>query len=1184
MDYRETFVKLFTDASRDKPSRPSVRVVDGCWTLTIKGNRDKWAEMVQAACVPAHAEQHEDGDTLAVRWSSVADQIFGAGGLLAQNLTGYEVRAPQLHMARLIQRGIEMGEPVIVEAGTGTGKCLHPDTLITLASGVQRPIHLLASGFQGTIVQANSQLKMQHGTYAHCWASGVKQTYRLTTRLGHEIKASADHRFLTVDGWKRLSELQPGDHVATPRFVPEPLHPCPMPEAEVKLLGYMLSDGCSSQAGYKGVVKYSTNDPIIVQDLASTVGKMENLELVRASGPHEYNIRRIVSRVGADWKRNQAIVLMETTGLAGKKAPDKTIPDCIFGLPNKQLSLFLGCLFSGDGSVDTNRRTVEFYSTSRRMLNQIQHLLLRFSVISRVSIKNGRYLGEHHQSWRLTISGITNIYRFHESISLVGEKQGRFTGMDFSCPSNPNFDIVPKSALQGRHIPKRFGVNAGHKGVSRRNLEAIAAEFGDTRLGALATSDIYWDSIVSIEPDEVVETYDIEMVGEHNFLADGFIVHNSFAYAAVAMAMNKKVVISTSNKALQAQLYQKDIPFLCRLFPGKKVALAQGKSNYMCRAKCQGGISDYALGEWYKTTDSGNVEELDFHVKELSKWTVDEDCTGRRCSFYGTCFYYMAKAERQHADVIICNHALLILDRLYPQANILPGCNVVVVDEAHKLAEYARGAIGQEFTLGSISKILSLAMDSLTDTAATADAERLLQLFYGETSGYLAAATAGARKDRQIGVKGDQEFPAGQRLAAELYEIADQVWNPEDMPEDDYAIKLAKRANKIRNKADQILVASSATPEGSVRWIEPEMDKHVCVPFDVSAFIGRMAGFETTQPGKVSRTHCTRCNRALTAATVHVLDGLAYGPDCIRHVDAFGDAEIMPLVQWLDIEAEEPVTRHDPTAIIFTSATIAAPDLAHFMRECGISHGFQMVADSPFDYESNALLYIPNGETPIPNAKEWPSYVIEDVRKLVMAAKGGAFLLFTSYSNLKNCSTYLRHIFEGAGLACYVQGELPKGEIAKRFREDGNAVLFATKSFWEGISIEGAALRLVVIDKMPFQAPSPLLKARETTVKNAFTDLHVPEMVIDLKQGAGRLIRRMDDYGVIALLDSRARLKPYGRNMVIPAMPPARLVHNIYEVSAFFDERREKDFSNAAVDFPVHIDQAVFDELEDLGF
>jgi len=730
----------------------------------------------------------------------------------------------------------------------------------------------------------------------------------------------------------------------------------------------------------------------------------------------------------------------------------------------------------------------------------------------------------------------------------------------------------------------------------------------------------------------------IEM-GQPAIIEAGTGTGKSFAYAAVAMAMGKRCVISTSNKALQAQLYQKDIPFLCKLFPGKKVAMAQGKGNYLCRKKCQTTtpkaeltaielsnavgklgklwkeyndtkdndllveikeiesivtecrdaayqaaaecetkIDNYTLAGWYKSTDTGNVEELDFHLSGVKAWTADDDCTGKRCAFHATCFYYNAKEKRKNADVVICNHALLILDRLYPDASILPGCDVVIVDEANKLADYARGALGQEFTIDGIKNTLSTAFDILREEhgSPTAIAEDYLKSFC-----YDVSALCGDSKDREIGVKHDYKLDAGIELATELGEIANLIWHPEDTPEDDDAFKLAKKADKVRLLAGKVFTFSSPTQPGNVRWIERETSKMVNVPFDVSTFIGEMAGFTTDAPATDDKTCCARCGRPLTSS-VHVLEGRAYGPNCIRHVDLFGDAEIMPLSEWAQ-QAVEPETRHAPTAIIFTSATIAAPDLNHFMRTCGIKRGFQMIADSPFDYESNALLYVPNGDAPIPSAQNWQSYMIEELRKLVISSKGGAFCLFTSYSNMQYAVKSLRSSFQDAGLKVLVQNELPKGEITKQFKADGNAVLFATKSFWEGISIEGAALRLVVIDKLAFAAPSRLMKAREAAVSNPFIELHVPEMVIDLKQGTGRLIRRMDDWGVLALLDSRARLKPYGRSMVLPALPQARLTASTYEIDEFFQKRRAV-VTKVVTDFPVTIDKKVMDELEELGF
>jgi len=299
-----------------------------------------------------------------------------------------------------------------------------------------------------------------------------------------------------------------------------------------------------------------------------------------------------------------------------------------------------------------------------------------------------------------------------------------------------------------------------------------------------------------------------------------------------------------------------------------------------------------------------------------------------------------------------------------------------------------------------------------------------------------------------------------------------------------------------------------------VRWIETDTPKVINVPFDVSRFI-----------------------RSMVEHTFDLSDD--------RNLED-------------DYDDNQPAIQGQPV-YIFASATLATPALKGFKRECGITHGFELIAQSPFDYANNALLYVPNGGTPPPNQPDFLQYLVDEVKGLVNASEGGVFLLFTSWANMKHCCDALRHVF-AARFPVYVQGELPKLEIARRFKADGNAVLFATKSFWEGVDIPGDALRCVIIDKMPFAAPSPLFKAREATSSNPFADIALPEMIIDLKQGVGRLVRRATDKGVIAILDSRIRSKPYGRNIVLKSLPPAKLTHSTAMISEFFADGRKDAF------------------------
>jgi Rad3-related DNA helicase/intein/homing endonuclease len=1185
-DYKTLMIDLWQSACQDKPKRPSAQVLDGYFVLTINGNRGAWADIVQAAGVPAHATQVIEGDTLTARWPSVGDAIFGPGGDIAQRLPGYECRAPQLHMARLIQRSIEMGTPAVVEAGTGTGKCLHPDTLISMSDGTLRRIADLV-GQHPNVVSLGSGLLLSHGSVARCWASGEKQTYRMVTRLGREIKASQDHRFLTVTGWKRLEELVPGDRIASPRRLPAPVQSCSMPEHEIVFLAHMITDGTCSAAGYRGAVTYTKSDSALVEDVRIAANAM-GCTLVRR-GKYGYGIcRQKQGRSG----RNVAILLLEQHGLTAKDSYGKFVPDAIFRLPDRELALFLGRLFSGDGSVDADRSVVEYSTVSRRLAEQVQHLLLRFGIVASLSLKNGRYLGQRHVSWRLTVSGKQNVEAFNEHLGpfVVGDKAKRLmaaTRRLMRTKSNPNYDVIPREimpavmdALTATGLNdaalRREGIRIrlGHKGISRRNMRTIGTITNSPLLACLSRSDIYWDEIIAIEPAEFTQTYDIEMVGEPNFVADDFIVHNSYSYAAVCMAMNKKVIISTSNKALQMQLIDKDLPFLQRIWPDKRVAVSVGKGNYACRLKCDhmgesgANIADPDLYDWYANTATGNTEEILFAVdfKALKPITVDDDCAGRHCPLYADCFYYRARAALQGADVVVTNHALLCLDQV-AEGNILPPADVVVVDEAHKLADYMRSARGCEISVPQVLRAIGLA-EGYADPDKVSDAEDALLLLERGI-----AVHTNNTDDAQVSIGKDEPLQGADTLALQLLALAEDVRPEDELPADADEKKLARKAQRICTMAGKLAMMSGPTRDGYVRWIDQgrggEPAKLCSQPFDVSHWIAQLAGVNA-QPAAVQPdyTRCERCRRTLTAEKVAILDRKPYGPDCIHHVDVFGDAETVNLAEWLALDrSETPLLTYSAKATIFCSATLAAPDMAHFLRTAGLPQALQMQAASPFDYAANALLYLPSGAAPAPNAQGWLAWAVDEMRQLVLAANGGAFLLFTSYSAMNTAVQTLARTFTARGLTVLVQGEMPKAEIAKRFKADGSAVLFATKSFFEGVSIDGAALRLVVVDKMPFEAPTPLTQAMEADLLDKaraagltgktlemypFNALRVPRMIIELKQGLGRLIRTQTDQGVMAVLDSRIRSAQYGRSAVIPSLPPAALCSRIELVQAFY--------------------------------
>lgn len=428
----------------------------------------------------------------------------------------------------------------------------------------------------------------------------------------------------------------------------------------------------------------------------------------------------------------------------------------------------------------------------------------------------------------------------------------------------------------------------------------------------------------------------------------------SYAYAAVCMALNKKVIISTSNKALQMQLVEKDLPFLQRIWPGKKVAVSVGKGNYACRFKCGEhgeAISGNELFDWYQRTATGNTEEIDFAVnyKDVAKLTVDDECTGKHCPLYDGCFYYRARAALQNADVVVTNHALLCIDQI-AEGHILPPCDVVVVDEAHKLPDYMRGARGAEFTVSQVQRAIGLA-EGYADMDAIGDAMDALLTLERSSSRQTARTT-----DSQVQIQRDETIDGAQNLSEILLSIADDVWPEDELPSDPDEKKLARRAQRIRNMAGKLAMLAGPTIDGYVRWIEQSRNgdpaKLCAQPFDVSHWIAQLAGVNAVPVAQQpDYTRCERCHRTLSAEKVAILDGKPYGPDCIHHVDLMGDAETVNLSDWLALDrTEQPLLTYSAKATVFCSATLAAPDMAHFMRQAGLPDALQMQAASPFDF------------------------------------------------------------------------------------------------------------------------------------------------------------------------------------------------------------------------------------------
>ena len=598
----------------------------------------------------------------------------------------------------------------------------------------------------------------------------------------------------------------------------------------------------------------------------------------------------------------------------------------------------------------------------------------------------------------------------------------------------------------------------------------------------------------------------IEM-GETAVIEAGTGTGKSFAYAAVCMAMGLRLVISTSNKALQAQLYYKDLPFLAELFPGRTYALALGKSNYACRLKAEDegdlfneheAITNPELRDWYlNTTQTGSVEEIRFPTtrEELAAITADDDCTGRHCPLYGACFYYKAHAQRMAASVVVCNHALLVQNHM-TGGSLLPDWDVLVVDEAHNVVGDMRSAVGAELTVNAMHQAIKLTAPYVaSETVQFADA--LVGRFASE-----AFDGHESESNLQVPVRDDAQYPAGEKLRNELYNLADLVWDEYDTPVGKEEAKQQKRAERVRSVAGRMHAFLAG--EQVVRWLEVGRD-----------------------------------NKQTVMAMPHYV----------------GD--------WMQaMIAGRPA--------VFCSATLATPTLRPFMDSIGSEDAFQMVAPSPFDYERNALIYVPRSSDPKPADDGYKRWLAEQLTSLVAASKGGALLLFTSYKQMNDMYTALAYsLRNGAKLTVLKQGDgIGRQELIRQFKQDGNAVLFATRSFFEGVDIGGHALRLVVLDKLPFEAPSPMGEALERAAgARSFDNVRMPTMLVTLKQAVGRLIRTQTDRGVIAVLDSRIRGQWPTR--IFESLPDAPNTASIGDVVQFFAPP-PKD--------PVHEQVSLFEE------
>ncbi|GGY08435.1 ATP-dependent DNA helicase [Massilia dura] len=590
----------------------------------------------------------------------------------------------------------------------------------------------------------------------------------------------------------------------------------------------------------------------------------------------------------------------------------------------------------------------------------------------------------------------------------------------------------------------------------------------------------------------------------------------TFAYLVPALMWGGKTIVSTGTKNLQDQLFLRDIPTVrAALKAPVSVALLKGRGNYLChyhleRTLANGRMTSREdvgylreISRFLKMTQTGDKAELARVPENAPVWNLvtstRESCLGQECQYNQDCFVLKARREAQQADVVVVNHHLFFADVALKDtgvAELLPSANTIIFDEAHQLPDTATLFFGETV---STNQVLELCRDVLAEG--------------------LAHARDGAN---WAGVVSSVE-----KAARDL-----RLTFPQDV---------------VRLSLPQIAPSSGFFP--ALEKLKEELDGMLEV------LEGQAQRAETIE-------HCR--TRGLELAqkykdwTYDPKVKVPPGKEAVYWVEAYASSLQLHKTPLSIAQIFSNQREGTPRSWIFTSATLAVKnDFKHFSHQLGLYDEPAMSWPSPFNYPEQGILYVPQG-LPDPNSMGYTDAVLDCALPVIEAAGGRTFLLCTTLRAVKRAAERLRDEFERRGLKfpLFVQGDRGRTELLDQFRKAGNGVLIGSQSFWEGVDVRGEALSLVIIDKLPFAPPDdPVLAARievmEKKGMNGFVHHTLPEAIINLKQGAGRLIRDEGDRGVLMLCDPRVISKNYGRR-IWQSLPPFKRTREQAEVIAFF--------------------------------
>lgn len=1094
----------------------------------------------------------------------VADVDRALASMVAR-LPGGAMRPQQVEMAHAVAQGITERRPTLVEAPTGVGKALDVATPIPTPSGftamgdLQRGDEVFDE--LGRPCKVTAAFSVMHG----------RPCFEVVFSDGSTLVADADHEWLTHDVTYR--------GLLTNRRGRSPL---PSVVTAVRRADALLSDpglpatltvteaaemlGVSTTPVY-AVARTMTPQPGPRRPGTGRARHFDSRQLLRAcraratdpargqstSGPRLVTTAEMRATLHRWGRRNHAVPVAGALDLPAVDLP---------------LDPYLLGAWLGDGS--TNTGLIGVHEQDREILDRIAasgHVLRtrrREDGFLRARIDPGVARWEGWDGFsgalgRLGVRGDKHIpdsylrASFDQRLALL---QGLMDTDGYASPSGCEFTVVNERLFEGvRHLTATLGIRsvARTAATSYRTASGRRVRPGTTAYTLRFTTDLpvfsltrklqaqqqacrdmtrsrtRYRYVVDVRPVESRPVRCIQVSSDsHLYLAGHQCIptHNSMAYlvpAALASG-SEPVVVATATKTLQQQLVDSDLPALAEQFPGLSYAILKGRSNYLCLDKladAEQGQATFsfraeedeqaALLEWAAETPTGDEAELPDGVSHrlFREFTVSpRECTSTKCAFYEECFAERARARAFGSDVVVTNVHMLLLDATIGVDSLDPEEDPFTGDDERPAGGYVlprhRVAIVDEaHKLPDVaSRVLGTELSSGRLRAAATTIAPMV-----EDATVEALQTDAAMLDEHFDAwagQGDGRLELGdESWAGVLRQVAGHVAAARSEvdahdTDDERGRARRDRARLALSSLALDVAALAESTEGTVVWVEPSSGRR---------------------------------RPSMTSAPV----------------------DVAPLLRRL---------LFDTRTVVATSATLAVGGtFDHVSHQFGLDTGHRpltLKVGSPFDHAANSLLYVPK-EWPDPRHRDWPELFRERTLQFVLAAGGRAMLLHTSYRNLHETVEWIRPHLEEAGIPLHVQGEAPTGRLIERMRAEETSVLAGTTSFWEGVDVPGSALGLVVIDKLPFpRRGDPLLDARreaaEAVGRSGFEDVDVPHTATLLAQGAGRLLRRVDDVGVVAVMDSRLATKGY-RRPILATLPPFRRTIDVAEVETFLRER-----------------------------